>query len=315
MIISDSVIKELTNAFKKAKHVGIISHKNPDPDTLSSNIALRKFLEADKKKVSSVCIDPIPEKLLFITKKYDFKSSIDKNMDLLVCVDTSSRDQTHFLLKNTKKNIIVIDHHASNEMFGKINIVNPDAASTTYIIYFLFKKMRIKINPETATLLLTGLYYDTGNFMHSNTNATVLMIAADLQSKGANRKQIVEMMNKTHSVNQLKLWGKALSNITLTKTGGAVSGLTKDDFQTCNATQNDTKGIIDYISSTKDSKYAALFCNDDDGNIKGSFRSKEENVDVADLAKYLGGGGHKKASGFSIKGKIKRDTYWSITKN
>jgi phosphoesterase RecJ-like protein len=315
MIISDSAIKEFTNAIKKAKHVGIISHKNPDPDTLSSNIALRKILETYKKKVSSICKDPIPKKMLFITDKYDFKTDIDKSMDLLICVDTSSRDQTHFLLKSTKKNIIVIDHHASNEMFGKINLVNPDAASTTYVLYFLFIKMPVTITSDIATLLLTGLYYDTGNFMHSNTNSTVLMIAADLQSKGANRKQIVEMMNKAHSVNQLKLWGKALSNITLTKTGGAVSGLTKDDFMECNATQEDTKGIIDYISSAKDTKYAALFCNDSDGNIKGSFRSKEENVDVADLAKYLGGGGHKKASGFSIKGKIKRDTYWSITKN
>lgn len=316
MKISATIADQVYQSLMDAQNVLIMSHRSPDPDTLGSNLALRKVLERQGKKVTSACIDPLPQTCLFLPELRTFVTDFNpQEYDLFIAVDAGSTAQASFpeiYPQILQKNFLNIDHHPSNNNFGTLNLVVDNAASTTLVILELLKMWDEELTPRISTLLLYGLYYDTGSFMHSNTDATVYTAASELLSHGAQMDLIIKNLYKTRSIEQLKIWGRALSNLELTENNIAVAGVTPEDLSECNATYNDLSGLIDYVSTLNGSNFATLLCNDEEGNIKGSFRTRRDDINVSDLAQTFGGGGHKKASGFSIKGKIKRNTRWSI---
>lgn len=316
MTIPTDIADEIFASFKAAKNILIMSHRGPDPDTLGSNLALRKILENMGKNVTSACVDEVPENCQFLPELKTFVTNFNpQKYDLFIAVDAGSIDQANFpniYPEILKKSFINIDHHPSNEGYGSLNLVMPKAASATFIVYHLLQYWNEEITPYIATLLLYGLYYDTGSFMHSNTDSDVLKMASELLMKGADQELITKNLYKTRSITQLKLWGRALENLQLTDANIAVAGITQEDFHELNACHNDLSGLIDYVSTTKGSHFATLLSSNEEGQIKGSFRTRRDDVNVSDLAQTLGGGGHKKASGFSIKGKLKRASQWSI---
>lgn len=298
----------------KAENILIISHRNPDADTIGSNFALRLFLEDLGKKVDSACIDKNPYNCTFLFKPFPIISEFNfKNYDLIFIVDCGSSEQSAFIkkypaMKNSKNiPIINIDHHPSNDNFGTINLVLEYAASTTAIIYYLLINWDIEITPQIASCLLFGLYYDTGSFMHSNTNDDIYHIAGELLKAGAAHEKIMTILYKEKTQEKLRLWGKVLSNIKYTDKQVVISGVKKKDYEECNAKSDDLSGIIDYLSTVKGNQFATLLSEDGEGNIKGSLRTRSDNVDVSKIAKKLGGGGHKKASGFTLKGSLKKE--------
>lgn len=318
MDIDSTIAAEIFNAIQKAQRIVIISHRNPDADSIGSNLALRQLLEALEKDVISACVDAIPKELLFLTKTTTFQTSFNLNLtDLIMCVDAGSTAQTGFLERQPEilqsgKPVINIDHHPSNIGYGSINLVIPDAASTTLILYNLFTGFGIPINREMATSLLCGLYFDTGSFMHSNTGEEVYLAAGKLLENGADMPAIVKNMYKNRSIVQLKTWGKILNGIKVTPKNVVVSGITKEELEECCATPSETSGIIDYLSTVKDAEFATLLVEDDKGNVRGSLRTRKNDINLSEMAGMFGGGGHKKASGFTLKGELKKETIWSI---
>lgn len=316
MTIPTDIADAIFASLKAAKNVLIISHRGPDPDTLGSNLVLRKILEDMGKKVTSACVDEVPHTYHIVPDIQTFVTDFNpRDYDLFIAVDAGSISQANFPFKYpeiVEKNFINIDHHPSNEGYGTLNLVMDKAASATFVIYHLFQHWNIEITPYIATLLLYGLYYDTGSFMHSNTCDAVLEMASDLLVKGADQEIIIKSLYQNKTINQLRLWGRALESMELTSGNVAVAAVTEDDFKATHATHNDLSGLIDYVSSTKGSNFATLLSSQEDGTIKGSFRTRRDDVNVSALAQNFGGGGHKKASGFSIKGKIKRTSQWSI---
>jgi phosphoesterase RecJ-like protein len=211
-----------------------------------------------------------------------------------------------------KKQIVNIDHHPTNKKFGEINIVDEKVACATEILYDFFEFIKAKITPNTATYLLTGIYNDTGSFMHSNTSLSSYKIAAKLVEAGAALPKIVKHMFKTQSIEQLRLWGKVLSNARMNKKGALVSKVTNDDFIETNSSPSDLMGVINYLNSVSQSNMSILLSEDMKGHVKGSMRTAKDNMDVASLCEKLGGGGHKKAAGFTIPGKIVSEEVWKI---
>lgn len=321
MKIPGDIAENIIDKVLQSERILIISHRNPDADTIGSNLALRLVFERIAKNVTSACVDPISLKT---EKSPDFLPNIEsyvqnfdyKEFDLIFTVDAGSISQTGFLehepamLKHNK--IINIDHHHSNNRYGTINLVISDAASTTLIIYHLLKSWNQKINPAIATCLLYGLYYDTGSFMHSNTNDKVYEVAANLMAMGAKHNHIVKNLFKNHSIEQLKLWGKVLSESRFTKNNVIVAGIQEKDFAECQGNSQDLSGVIDYLSMAKANNYAALLSEDKNGNIKGSLRTRRDDINVSKIAGHFGGGGHKKASGFSLHGYLSKETRWLI---
>jgi len=306
----DKEFQKAASLFNKASHALIVSHRQPDGDTMGSNLALSKALSLYFGiQVSSCCADPLPMSLNFLPGSRSVHKGLPVDYDLVISVDCSSLDQVKY---SDLKVDINIDHHASNKDYAKVNMVDADAASTTVIIYEFLKYLQIPILPDMATNLLAGIYCDTGCFMHTNTNAKIYDIAANLMQCGAKSTEIVKHMFKTKTVEQLKLWGKVLSNIKVNEKGTIVSKITTNEFEETQATPKDLSGVINYLNSVPNCKMSMLLSEDMKGNVQGSIRTNEDEMDASELSTKLGGGGHKKAAGFTIPGKIVAEEVWRI---
>jgi len=309
-------IKEL---IARSSNIAIISHKGPDSDTIGASLALKMGLESIGKNVESFAKDPIPTNLQFLPKADTIKNAINpSSFDIIFAIDCGAAYMMKFekdypeILDPSKTILINIDHHPSNENFGVINIVDTTASATVSIIYFLLEYLGIQITRDIATCLLNGLYGDTGSFRHSNTNSLTLKIASNLTAKGADYKSIVKNQFHSNRINQLKLWGRVLSRARLNDKNATVSAVTENDFDDLNASPEDLSGVIDYLNSVPDSKFAILLAEDRKGNIKGSFRTQDDMIDLTQLAGMFGGGGHKKAAGFTIPGRLIQEVVWKI---
>lgn len=303
-----------------SSRVLIISHKNPDADSVGANLALREVLESLGKTVTSACADPVPENCDFLYKADTYQNEFSsEDYDLIISVDCGSHYLLKFhewkpeLLDRTKTYLINIDHHSTNDFFGNINLVMVNTPATCFILYLFFAYCGWEINKSIATSLLHGLYYDTGSFMHSNTSSDVLRVAARLKAHGADHELCVKKQFHTTTVNKLRLWGRVLSRSSMNDNHAVVSALTKEDFIQENMDPEDLSGVIGYLNSVPEAKFCVLLSEDLKGNIKGSLRTQKDDVDVAKVANLFGGGGHKKAAGFTVPGRLKERMTWEIS--
>jgi len=300
-------------AVKKARNVLVVGHRKPDGDALGSMCAVKIWLSMLGKNVRMACVDKPSKRYGFVPHVDEIGTKIDPSFhDLLIVLDCGASYMTNFpnLLTDKAQVVVNIDHHASNDNFGTINIVEPKSASATLILYKILKDIGAEITPEMATCLLTGIYNDTGSFMHSNTSLEVYEVAADLMKSGAQISQMIRSLFKTNTVSTLKLWGKAFSNAKITKDNFLLSVLKKDDFN--NESEVDQlSGAIDYLNMVPNVEFSFLL-KEDGEVVKGSLRTRRDDVDLSKIAQMYGGGGHPKASGFVIPGKLERDVHYKI---
>lgn len=320
MKITDTEFKKAADLIEKSKKIQIISHRNPDGDTIGANLALSQILIQGGKDVVSLCADQIPLSLMFLPGAINVNIPIPGGLpDLIIALDASSPEQIKYeeiitLIGKKKIPIINIDHHATNKNYGSVNIVIPDAASATEVLYYFFDYIGVQITPNIATCLLAGIYSDTGSFMHSNTRESTFKIAGDLFCRGAAVSLIIKNMFKTHTVEQLRLWGRVLENARYNKNGSIVSKVTQKDFDETASSPRDLTGIINYLNSVPGAKMTILLAEDTKGNVKGSIRTRNDKFDATKISGKFGGGGHSKAAGFTIPGKIVSEEVWRIEK-
>lgn len=302
----------------KSKNILILSHRKPDCDTLGAAVCLEIMLKKIGKNVTLACVDKPSRTFSFLPYLNEYVDSFElKAYDLIFIVDAGASYMTNFHLKykdlfKCEIPILNIDHHASNDLFGAVNIVDVSAASTTVIVYRMLVYLGIEIDKEMAVCLLAGIYGDTGSFMHSNTNKEVYDISADLMNRGAKIAEIGKALFKTNPVSTLRLWGKVLENACITSDNVVMSVVKDDDYGIVGANPEQLSGVIDYLSMVPETKFAVLINEDTHGNVKGSFRTRKEGIDLSRIAGVFGGGGHPKASGFSIPGKLKEDVHYEI---
>lgn len=203
--------------------------------------------------------------------------------------------------------IINIDHHPSNSYFGKVNWVDLTATSTAEILVSLIESLgrgQNLFDPDIATCLLTGIVTDTGSFQHNNTTPKSFTVAAQLVAAGAKQQEIIKSIYKSKTLSTLKIWGKILSNIKEEKEHKFIySEVTAIDFKVNNADPTETSGVIDELLKTAPNIDFALLLTERNNNVHGSLRGVQESVNVAEIAKLFGGGGHKLAAAFQIPGK------------
>lgn len=302
----------------EAQKIGIISHRHPDPDSIGSNLALRFMLDRLGKEVNSLCIHQPPQTCGQLEGAQSFEDNFDPNhYEVLISVDCGSISQVAFESMSGEYfqgDFINIDHHTSNNFFGSINLVYTKLSSTCEIVYSLLQHWKQPISKTMATCLLLGLYYDTGSFMHSNVTPRVMEIASDLIAKGADLASITNSLYRNFHLNKYHLWGDVLERIKITPRQTAVAVITTEDLEKFNAHQEDLSGLISYVSTAKDSHFAVMVNQEGPHQIKGSLRTGDDEINLSRLAESLGGGGHRKASGFSIPAKIEKQTIWKITR-
>ena len=318
------MISKVISRINNCEKVLIITHENPDGDALGSSLALAKSLKQIEKNVDIVCIDDIPLAFQFLPEiKYIKKDFLFGDYDIAIILDCGDLKRTGFperlreiKLKDRKK-IINIDHHPKNDLhkIANINLIDYNSSSTSEIIYEIIQQIeQIEINKEIATCLLCGLYTDTGAFKHSNTTPKVLKISAELLKCGARLKKITESITNGKSISALKLWGIVFSRIQKNEEFKIISSFIREkDLVDCHATHHDLSGVVNMINSIPNTNVAILFSEIGDGKIKASIRTEKDNVDASRLAEIFGGGGLKKASGFTIDGKlICKNNIWDI---
>jgi phosphoesterase RecJ-like protein len=304
-------------SLKIAEKVLIISHRKPDADTLGAAIALKLYLEGESKLATMACIDKPSERFKSLPCIDDFVQEFSlKDYDLVVIVDVGASYMTGFekIYPDFLSKIVPsvnIDHHASNDNFADLNIVDVKAASATVILYKIFVHLGADISADMASALLAGIYNDTGSFMHSNTSQEVYEVAANLMQKGAQIAEMSKGMFHTNTVQSLRIWGKAMESAEITSKNVLMSAVGEDDYRAFGASAGDLSGVIDYLNMVPGAEYSVLLNEDGNGNVKGSLRTKGE-IDLSKVAQGYGGGGHPKASGFVIPGQLKKDIRYKI---
>jgi len=198
-----------------------------------------------------------------------------------------------------------IDHHAGNDNFGKINLVDLTATSTSEIMVSILEALTGDpkfIDEEIATALLCGIVTDTGSFQNANTTPKSLTVAAQLVAQGGHQQEIIKNIFKTKSLSTLRLWGRGLSNLHDEKEYKFVwTKIYKKDYLEVGASEDESSGLIDELLKTAVGVDFALLLTERNGDLHGSLRSTNKTKDVSAIAKLFNGGGHTMASAFQIK--------------
>ncbi len=292
--------EQFKSLINEANAISIISHRRPDGDTISSALALFNLFKNLKKRVEVCCIDgDLPINFKFLKGFEKYKTKIDFNDSLIITVDCSDLNRVGFDIKD--REIVNIDHHLSNTNFGKLNIVDIKAA-TACVVFDLIKD-DFKIDKSIATALYAGILSDSQSFSTSLTSIDTFKNAVELLGYGVDLVEVANFVNKSKTLSHIRLLTYALNSLEL-KVDGKVSFMmvTKDDFKRSGAKNSDIIGIID-VGLSLITVEVAIFIAELRDRVKVSLRSK--NVDVSNIAKSFGGGGHKMAAAFEVKdGKI-----------
>lgn len=307
-------VKKIFDILASAQTVLITAHESPDGDALASMGVWYDYLATAGKSVIAYVNDEPDEAFRFlphIERYLTDKSQVPfAALDAVVVVDCASLRRTGIEpeLAKSAAPIINIDHHISNSRFGTVNMIDADAVSTTQILYEVLKIGGIPLNKERANCILTGLLTDSGNFAYAATNAATFDIASEMLMRGANARDIINYTYKNKTLPMLKAWGLALSRLRVNTTYGvAYTMLSHEDMQRFAIDKEDLEGLANFLNTLKDAKIVLVLYELGDGRVKGSFRTTHEDVDVAKIAVALGGGGHAKAAGFEVEGRLVAD--------
>ena len=299
-------MNEITAALHGARRIALVSHRDPDPDTIGSALALGLGLESLGKQVSWHCADPVPEQQRFLHGSDRFtQEPPPEDVDLVVTVDFGSVDRAKFALPSRPK-LVNIDHHASNDHFGAANLVDVTAAASAELVSRVIDALGIKWTPTMATAALVGIMTDTGSFQFPSTDARSLERAARLRESGADLQAITYNIFRNKRFEALKLWGFAFARLIREQGGQLVwTEIRAGDIERAEARDEDISGLVEQIARSSGMRVALLF-NEQRDSVKVSCRTSqwEPSVDASALMARFGGGGHVRAAGALIQGDL-----------
>ncbi|TSC92259.1 MAG: Uncharacterized protein CEN89_777 [Candidatus Berkelbacteria bacterium Licking1014_7] len=244
------------------------------------------------------------------TQEDVFFEKAKTQFDLIIVLDSPDLERLgDFYDENTEifyeVPLVNIDHHSSNDYFGKINWVDLAATSTCEILVALLEALgggNQLFTEDVATLLLTGIITDTGSFQNSTTTPKSLTVAAQLVAFGGRQQEIIINLFKTKSLSTLKLWGRILSKIQNEDRLKFVwTTATKNDLEESAANYTEIGGVIDELIKSIPGIDFVLVISERNSSIHGSLRAVRKNIDVSAIASLFGGGGHSQAAAFEIK--------------
>jgi phosphoesterase RecJ-like protein len=304
---------KIQQALQQAKRVVVISHEHPDGDTLGASLAFSHWLQIMNKDHQLFCNHPVPEYLSWLPEdKFTSDSNVlnHQDVDVLVVLDISDLKLSGVKEQIEKIDhpvlIINIDHHIANLQYGGINLVLPESSSTSEMIYRLFDYLNVPITPDVATHLLTGVMTDTTGLTNPAANQDAFEVAAALVMAGGKMQSIVRGIFHNKTIPVLKLWGECLTRLKYNHDKElATTVIWSEDLVKYNLSEDDVSGLTNFLSSVIDAPALLVLRRKEDNMIKGSFRTTHNDIDVAEMARAYGGGGHKKAAAFTVDGTIR----------
>ena len=302
-----SIPLELKQILEKNESFILIGHKNPDGDCLSSQLALGSFLKRKGNKVCLLSPGPFNRSEIEHQEQF-FESHVPeewKNIDpLVVVLDCSTIDRIGYLADEIKDmKVVVIDHHDSGMSFGDIQYICPTAPSVTFLVHKIIESFNMEPNSEEAEHLLFGVATDTGFFRHLESgNQELFHSVAKLTECGASPKDAYSRMYGGRTLKSKQLMGKILSR-TKSEIDGKliITYETEEDLLNFGKENRDSDAFYQQVQGIKDVEAIALIRFENSSEMSIGLRSKYY-ADVGAIAKSFGGGGHKKAAGFSWNG-------------
>lgn len=307
MTLNSEALQKATVLLTKSEHPLLISHPRPDGDTIGSTLALRLALIRAGKSPTIACVHPIPDNLAYLpgTGTYVTDVAEDADIDLVVAIDMSDLDRTGGIYKEAwhgKLPLLVIDHHATNNDFGDVNVVDQKAAATAIPLVALLDAMGVPLSADIATCLLVAVLTDTRGLRTAGTTPEVLAFVSRLIEAGGDYGGVMQKTLDSIPYQQMRGWAVALERLQL---DGELAWTTfpLEEKRRLGIEDHDDLNLGNFISRIAEAKVIATFLEMSDGSVKISMRARP-GYNVAAIAKKLGGGGHHQAAGCSVPGPL-----------
>ncbi len=310
-------MKSLISHLENSQTVFLVTHVNPDGDALGALLALGLALQSSGRKIVMFNESPIPAVYRFLPGIEQIRREVPSPFEyetvvVLDCGDLDRVGAAAAQIQNCAR-VINIDHHVTNTGFGHHQLIDPEASSSTEIVYRLLKQMNISIDTAVATSIYTGILTDTGSFRFANTNSRAFDICAEMVGCGVDPYAVAQHVYGTYSLGRIKLLNMALDSIEISPNGKlSLMTLTQAMFAETDTQPEDVDGMINYAKRIEDVRVAALIMENANGHAKAddghkhyhvSLRS-DGSIDVARIAAAFGGGGHFNAAGFGVDGSL-----------
>lgn len=298
----------LNDIIKSSKKILLLSHVNPDGDTLGSMCAMYSMiLNRFKKKADMSIVSNLPFNYKFLPNVDLAQRYFDQSLvyDLVITLDVASiervRDAKIFFDK--AKCRVNIDHHKTNPAFGDYNLIDANASSCGEVLYNYFKENNWEITNDAAICLYAAIMTDTGNFRFENTTSSAMRAAAELIDLGANPNLIYKNCYESKTKNFVMFQNYCVNKAEfLNENKIAYTTVYKKDLEKFSAGDDYTDGIAETLRAIDTTEVAFVVKEVDSKTTKVSMRSKK--IDVAKICKTFGGGGHTFAAGCTIKANI-----------
>jgi phosphoesterase RecJ-like protein len=286
----------------------LATHESPDGDALGSLVAMQGVLRAlGKDTVMFISPEDLPlphEYSLFDLDGLIREPPGDVSQRTVVFLDCGNIDRNSASVLRDGAHLLNIDHHHDNTLFGTVNHVVPNASCTAEIVWDLMHGLGVGASPAIAEALYIGLITDTGRFMYENTTPTAHVMAAELLQAGVDVGAVNRRLYEDMPPAKLVLLGIALGQLQRFDAGElTLVSLSAQDFERADAEESHSEGIIDQLRAVQDTKVAVLVRELSSGERKGqhkvSLRATDDDVDVSVIARAQGGGGHRRAAGFT----------------
>jgi phosphoesterase RecJ-like protein len=300
------VLDQIQQAVRENEDFLLVAHKDADADSLGSVLAFADFLESEGKRAYPWVPDPLPRGLSYLPG-YEGVNQREAPADAVaIAFDAGSPYRFGNLRARMEQArlSVVIDHHASNEGFGDISLVQPEAAATGVIVFQALRAWGAHIRPEAATNLYAAIFTDTGGFRHDNTTGAVLQLGAELAALGADPAWVALKSYKSRPETTLKLQALASAAATYELDGRLVwSQVTQEMLRQSGAVMEESEGIIDILQSLDTMLCAVLFKEEAPALTRVSVRTRGA-IEAHQLVGSFGGGGHRRAAGVEVRGSI-----------
>lgn len=294
-------VEKTAKLLKQQNKILILTHRNPDGDTLGSAFSLMHALKRLGITAKVFCCDEIPEKYNYMFEKQDFGEYDDGDDFTVVAVDIADAKLigSEYIEKYSDRVKLCIDHHISNKEYAE-NLLLRDCAAACEIIYDVINALGVEIDKVIADCLYTGISTDTGCFLFSNVTQRTHLIAADLIEKGADFTEINKVMFETKSKGYFLLEAAALQTIETYFDGKcAIMTITQEMMDSTGTSESDCDGIAGIPRKIEGVLVSATLRERNDGTFKASLRSHAP-VDSSKICLSMGGGGHARAAGCEL---------------
>jgi bifunctional oligoribonuclease and PAP phosphatase NrnA len=305
---TEATLTDVAAEIRAADRFLLTTHEGPDGDALGSLLATHKILQQlGKDSVMFLAAKefPLPVEYRFLPLEEVFhEPPVDVVDRVLVFLDCGNIDRMPVdFLRRDEARILNLDHHHDNTHFGSLNLVDTEASCTAEIVFRLAKLLDAEITPEIASALYVALVTDTGRFMYENTGADAHRMAAELIDAGLHVHDIYRRLYERVPIEKLHLVARAIESIQrLDDCPLAVTYISAQDYLETGSNEALTEGLIDHVRALEGVEVAAMIRDKTDGGTaarKVSLRSASGRVDVSAIAQKHGGGGYRRAAGFS----------------